>query len=166
MKKFFWLRLLTASCFLVLFAAVNNSCTSREKNSDQNELAVSWNGSGISGVNTNKRDTIKEKVFESFNIGEQPYFPGGEEALIGFIQKNMLYPKDAKENGVEGTVFVRFEVTKNGEIGETQITRTVDASLEYEALRIVKALPKWRPGKKDGKPVNVWLIVPVEFRLH
>jgi protein TonB len=167
MKKFFLYQSLTAFLFLFLFLLFCISCadTGAENNSGNNESG-GGNGSDKYQSNESKRDRVKEIVYESFNIQEQPYFPGGEEGLTGFIQKNIQYPKEARESRIEGTVFVRFVVTKTGDIGETQITRTVDPNLEYEALRIVKSLPKWKPGKKEGKPVNVWLIVPVEFNLH
>jgi len=104
-------------------------------------------------------------IYESFAIDEKPIFPGGDKGLTKYLEKHTVYPTQAKQQGIEGTVFVRFVVTKTGKIGETDIMRAVDPLLEMEAIRVVKSLPKWIPGKKGGKEVDVWLIVPVGFRL-
>jgi TonB family protein len=102
--------------------------------------------------------------FESFQVDEKPQYPGGYAQLIHFVAQNTVYPKEAKEKGIEGTVYVKFVVSKSGKVTNTTIMRTVDPFLEMEALRIVNSLPLWKPGKKDGKPVDVWFILPIHFR--
>jgi protein TonB len=112
------------------------------------------------------KEKIVEEVFESFAIQEKPQFPGGDAALIQYVAEHTKYPVIAQENGIEGTVYIRFVVTKSGDVGEAKVMRAVDPLLEEEALRVVKSLPKWTPGKNNGNPVNVWFIIPVKFKLQ
>jgi periplasmic protein TonB len=109
---------------------------------------------------------VVEQVFESFAIQEKPAFPGGDAELIKYVAEHTKYPVIAQENGIEGTVYIRFVVTRTGDVGEAKVMRAVDPLLEEEALRVVKALPKWTPGKNNGNPVNVWFIIPVKFKLQ
>jgi len=112
------------------------------------------------------KEKIVEEVFESFAIQEKPMFPGGDAALIQYVAEHTKYPVIAQENGIEGTVYIRFVVTRSGEVGQATVMRAVDPLLEEEALRVVKTLPKWTPGKNNGNPVNVWFIIPVKFKLQ
>ena len=109
----------------------------------------------------------KEKPKEEpIIIAEQmPEFPGGELALRKYIAEHIKYPDLAMEKGIEGTVFVRFVIEKDGSIGEIQITRGVDPLLDQEAVRVVKSLPKFKPGYQDGRPVPVWYSIPIVFKL-
>ncbi len=101
------------------------------------------------------------------NPSIKPKFPGGISALKQFIANNTVYPIPAKENNIEGTVFIRFEVTKKGTIGKVSvINKTVDEILQNEALRVIKSLPKFKPGIQNGVPVNVWYSLPVTFKLR
>ncbi len=109
---------------------------------------------------------VVEQIFESFAIQEKPSFPGGDAELIKYVAEHTKYPVIALENGIEGTVYIRFVVTKNGDVGEAKVLRAVDPLLEEEALRVVKGMPKWTPGKNNGNPVNVWFIIPVKFVLQ
>lgn len=102
-------------------------------------------------------------VFTS--VEEQPQFPGGEAGLASYISKNLHYPKIAQENGIQGRVVVKFVVTKTGSIGEVIVLKSVDPSLDNEAIRLVKSLPKFIPGKNNGYPVNVWYALPLNFKL-
>ncbi len=103
---------------------------------------------------------------EVFQVVEQmPMFPGGEQALNDWLSKNLKYPSIAQDNGIQGRVLVSFVVNKDGSVVEPQVMKSVEASLDKEALRVVKAMPKWNPGKQRGKPVRVRYILPVLFRL-
>ena len=82
-------------------------------------------------------------------ISEMPYFPGGQNGLMTFLTQNIKYPVKAQENGVQGRVIVSFVVETDGSITDVKVARSVDPSLDREAMRIVKAMPKWTPGKKD-----------------
>lgn len=94
-----------------------------------------------------------------------PQFPGGQAALIDFMRKNINYPKQAKERGLEGTVLVQFVVSKTGEITNVSVKNKVDEALDKEAVRLIQSMPKFIPGSKDGQPVNVRYRIPVTFIL-
>ncbi len=100
------------------------------------------------------------------NVEEQPEFPGGIQALMKFLSDNLKYPPAAMKNGIEGRVLVRFVVTQEGKIENAEIVRAVNPDLEKEALRVVNHMPKWKPGKVEGKPVRVLYTLPVMFRLN
>jgi len=108
---------------------------------------------------------VVEQVFENFAIQEKPVFQGGAAAMIQYVATNTKYPLMALENGIEGTVYIRFVVTKDGDIGDPKVLRSVDPLLEEEALRVVKGMPRWIPGKNNGNPVNSWVVIPVKFAL-
>ena len=100
-----------------------------------------------------------------YNIVEQmPKFPGGEEALMKFINEHIKYPQSALEQGTQGTVMLRFVVTSTGDIGEVQILKgLMNEDCNNEAKRVVKSLPKFNPGMQQGRPVSVWYTTPVRF---
>ncbi|MDB4582171.1 energy transducer TonB [Draconibacterium sp.] len=109
----------------------------------------------------------EEETAEVFFIVEDmPEFPGGDLALRKYIANAVKYPVIAQENGIQGKVYVTFVVGKNGSINNAQVARGVDPSLDKEALRVVNSLPKWKPGKQRGKPVNVSYTVPINFVLQ
>ncbi len=98
-------------------------------------------------------------------VEKKPEFPGGETALIKFISENTVYPTAAKEEGIQGRVFVGFVISETGEIKNVRIARGVDPYLDQEALRVVRLLPKWKPGVQRGKNVSVNYILPINFKL-
>lgn len=93
-----------------------------------------------------------------------PQFPGGDATLMKYLNNNINYPQEAMKNGLEGRVIVQFVVTKNGTIGEVKIIRSVDPELDKEAIRLCKSLPKFTPGRMNGKAVNVWYTLPITFK--
>lgn len=95
---------------------------------------------------------------------DMPEFPGKD--LQGWLKKNVKYPMIAQENNISGKVFVKFVIEKDGSITDVQILRSVEASLDKEAVRVVKAMPKWKPGKQRGKPVRVSYTIPINFQLR
>lgn len=102
-----------------------------------------------------------------FTVVEQmPMYPGGDGALMGYLRDNIHYPTVAAENGVQGRVVVGFVVERDGSITDVKILRGVDPSLDREAMRVVKNMPKWTPGKQNGSAVRVKFQVPVSFRLQ
>jgi protein TonB len=110
-----------------------------------------------------KEEEAPQEVF--IIVEEMPTFPGGETELMKFIYANIVYPEVAKENNIQGKVTLRFCVTFKGGVDQVQIIRGVDPALDNEAVRVIKMLPAWKPGKQGGKPVNVWYSVPVTFQL-
>jgi protein TonB len=105
-----------------------------------------------------------EQVF--FIVEEMPEYPGGEAALRNFIAQTIKYPTAAQELGIQGRVYVTFVVSKTGKVTDAKIARGVDPVLDKEALRVVNALPLWKPGIQRGKPVNVSYTVPINFSLQ
>lgn len=106
----------------------------------------------------------ENKVFDI--VEQQPMFPGGPAALIKYLSEHTKYPVVAQENGVQGRVTVQFVVEKDGSISDVHVLRGVDPSLDKEAVRVVKSLPRWTPGKQNGITVRVNYRVPVLFRLQ
>ena len=100
-----------------------------------------------------------------FIVEEMPQFPGGETALRKYIAENVRYPEMAKENDIQGTVYVRFVVDEKGKVTNVELLRGVDPLLDKEALRVVSSLPNWKPGKQRGKAVKVSHSVPIKFAL-
>ena len=95
----------------------------------------------------------------------QPEYPGGINAMYEFIQKNLKYPESAKNKGIEGRVFVQFVVEKDGSLTSFQVLRGVSDDIDAEAVRVLKMMPKWKPGMMDGKPVRVQFTMPFKFQL-
>jgi len=109
----------------------------------------------------------KEEETKVFDVVEQmPSFPGGPSALFEYLSKNIKYPVVAEENGVQGRVIVTFVVEKDGSITDVRVVKSVDPSLDKEAQRVVKSMPRWIPGKQNGSAVRVKYTVPVTFRLQ
>lgn len=96
---------------------------------------------------------------------EMPEFPGGHTALFKYFQNNVRYPAMAREEGIEGTVVLRFTVTRNGQIKDLKIVRSVAGGCDEEAMRVVKEMPAWKPGKHNGQFVNVAYNLPIKFKL-
>ncbi len=109
-------------------------------------------------------DPEEGKVF-SF-VEQSPSFPGGEAALMDFLRKNIKYPPIARENGVEGRVLISFVVDKNGNIKDITVKRGIGSGCDEEAIRVVKMMPDWKPGKQNGKSVNVMYNLPISFKLQ
>ena len=110
-------------------------------------------------VATSKEDTVYQIV------EEMPKFPGGEEAMFKFISENVKYPQEAKDKNIAGRVFVNFVVEKDGSVDEVKVLRSIGGGCDEEAVRVVKSMPKWTPGKQKGKPVRVSYIIPFVFKL-
>jgi protein TonB len=99
-------------------------------------------------------------------VEEQPGYPGGEEARIGFLQQNIKYPEEAKELGIQGKVFVTFVVEVDGAITDVRVLRGIGGGCDEEAIRVVKSMPRWVPGKQRGVPVRVQFNLPIKFTLQ
>lgn len=98
-------------------------------------------------------------------VEEMPQFPGGESAMMNYIGQNLKYPEDAIKDQVEGRVVIRFVVTKNGDVTEVETIRSLSPSCDQEALRVVKAMPQWKPGKQKGENVSVYYTLPIAYKL-
>ncbi len=144
-------------------------------------VAFQWNKNetevidfGITEVE--KDDTVKnldikdeENNNKSYNfavIEQKPVFPGGNDKIMSWIGKNAKYPSQAREKSIQGTVYIGFIINKTGEVINVKVKRGADPILDAEAVRIIKSMPKWKPGKQDGKFVKVSYIVPIKFKLN
>lgn len=118
-------------------------------------------------VNWNpNEESVYNEVNEIDKVDEKPSFPGGESAMQSYLNSNVNYPVVAQENGVQGRVIVESIIEKDGSMSDVKVIRSVDPSLDREALRVVKAMPKWTPAKLKGIPVRTKCTTPVVFRLQ
>lgn len=111
--------------------------------------------------NTNPNDGIYSYDY----VDEQPHFPGGEHGLTTYINRTREYPYNAHANGIEGRVLCSFVINEDGSVSDIRIVRGVETSLNEESVRIIKKMPKWEPGREQGKPVKVRYVIPIVFRL-
>ena len=109
-------------------------------------------------------EVVEEEIFVV--VEESPEFPGGEESRLKFLTDNIQYPRIARDAGVEGRVIVGFVVEPDGRITNVKIIRGKVQSLDEEALRVTKMMPRWKPGKQRGKPVRVQFTMPITFLLQ
>ena len=105
-----------------------------------------------------------KKVFNS--VEQMPRFPGGEAGLMRYLHENIKYPPEAAKNNIEGRVVVQFIIDKTGEVGEVKVVRPISEELDAEAVRVVKTLPNFEPGRQDGEAVAVWYTLPISFKLQ
>ena len=117
------------------------------------------------GINAQVKDTAKTKTEK--HVEEMPEFPGGPTEMMKFIQTNIKYPKQARKKGIQGKCFIKMIVMKDGSIDSVRVLKGVNECPECdaEAVRVIKEMPKWSPGKIDGKPVPVLYTLPISFSL-
>ncbi|WP_321425640.1 TonB family protein [uncultured Bacteroides sp.] len=116
---------------------------------------------------TQANDSTKPKKEDIYTAVEvMPQFPGGDKALLKYIASNLKYPVQSQENKTEGKVYIRFIVTEKGNITKATVMRSLDQYCNAEALRVIKGMPKWTPGKQNGKNVSVYYVIPIMFKLH
>jgi protein TonB len=115
--------------------------------------------------NVDAQNKVSEKSGVYRTVDEMPAYPGGKDALRNFISQNVKYPDKAKKQGVQGKVFVSFVINKKGEVRNAKIERGVSPEIDKEAIRVIKSMPKWTPGKEKGKPAKVQFTVPINFAL-
>ena len=113
----------------------------------------------VQTINVHSNDSIYDVV------DEMPQFQGGDQAMFTYLSENIKYPEEAKDKGIAGRVFISFVVEKDGSVSHVEVKRGIGGGCDDEAVRVVKAMPKWKPGKKDGKPVRVSYMLPIVFKL-
>ena len=113
----------------------------------------------------NTRSEAKPKSEPYRSVEQMPRFPGGEAALMKYIQAQIKYPPKAAKEGIEGRVVVQFVVEKTGDVGEVKVLRSIEKNIDREAIRVIKLLPKFTPGRQNGQAVAVWYTLPVTFKL-
>lgn len=110
------------------------------------------------------KEEVTNKVFDV--VEKMPAFPGGDAALMAYLKNNVRYPVIAQENGVQGRVVISFVVERDGSITDVRVAKSVDPSLDKEAMRVISGMPRWQAGMQNGSPVRVKYNVPVAFRLQ
>ena len=135
-----WWRLLATLSVLVLLFVANTNATAQNKKA------------------------ANDKVLEKAEV--MPEFPGGEQAMMQFVADNVKYPQDAIDKEISGRVLVSFVVEKDGSIGDVKVVKGIGGGCDEEAVRVVNAMPKWKPGMDKGKPVRVSYMMPFTFKLQ
>jgi protein TonB len=138
------------------------------KDKDAGNKTVEGDPEGVDASLLESGDGLTgEEATEIVTFAEQmPEFPGGQEAMMAFLSKNIQYPPMARENGIEGRVVLQFVVDKDGNISNIEIVKKLGWGLEEEATRVVKTMPAWKPAKQNGKPVVLRMILPIVFKLQ
>ncbi len=111
-----------------------------------------------------EEEVVEQEIFQI--VEEMPAFPGGEAKLMEFVGKNIKYPQIARETGIQGRVFIGFVVEPDGSVSNVKLLRGIGGGCDEEAMRVVKSMPKWKPGKQRGKAVRVSYQIPVFFKLQ
>ena len=115
-------------------------------------------------VEVEEEEVVEQEIFQI--VEEMPAFPGGEAKLMEYVAKNIKYPQIARETGIQGRVFVGFVVEPDGSVSNVKVLRGIGGGCDEEAMRVVKSMPKWKPGKQRGKAVRVSYMLPVNFKLQ
>ena len=123
-------------------------------------------GPDIRRVDHAPEEPVTERTYSISMVEQRPQFPGGEAAMYRYISDNIVYPSAAAESGIQGRVHVEFIVEKDGSISGVRVIRSREPSLDAEAVRVVRAMPRWAPGRNNGEPVRVHYTLPVTFRLQ
>ena len=171
-------KMITVKQALPLPKGVNNRAVGDDEMKSQEEIS---NTSGIISIADSKgydevvgkdiadvkADVIQVEEEPVLDVVEQmPAYPGGDAAMNQFIGQNMHYPATAQENGIQGTVYLRFQINKDGSVGKVEVLRSLDPACDREAIRIVKSMPRFIPGKQNGGNVAVWYTIPIKFKLN
>ena len=114
-------------------------------------------------VEVEEEEVQEQEIFQI--VEEMPAYPGGEQKLMEFIAKGIKYPQIARETGIQGRVFVGFVIEPDGSVSNVKVLRGIGGGCDEEAMRVVKSMPKWKPGKQRGKAVRVSYMLPVNFTL-
>ena len=135
-----WWRLLTTMSVMAILLMANTTVTAQNKKA------------------------ANDKVHEKVEV--MPEFPGGDQAMMDFVAKNVVYPQEARDKEISGRVMVGFIVEKDGSISDAKVVKGIGGGCDEEAVRVVNAMPKWKPGKQKGKPVRVSFMMPFNFKLQ
>jgi TonB family protein len=154
--------------FLLLSAIGFTSCRHRHKDIDHpivNEMPLPNSDNDYYSPVTPEKEVISKNEHIFTVIEQMPQFPGGEKELLNFISTNLVYPGRALRDGIQGKVICRFVVTKTGRVESPEVVRSLDPACDKEAIKVVKSLPRFIPGRQNGVNVSVWYTVPITFKL-
>ena len=159
--KGFWWKLLATLPVLALLLIVNARASAQQtSNSDVNVHEIKT--SDINNIKIKKVET--DSVYQVVEV--MPEFPGGMSQMATFLSENIKYPEEAKDKNISGRVFIEFVIEKDGSVSNVNVMRSVGGGCDDEAVRVVKAMPKWKPGLMKGKPVRVHYVLPINFKLE
>ena len=127
-------------------------------------IVATTNKEAIANPIEKEVQTNGDKVYDK--VEEMPEFKGGVDALMTYLGSNIQYPEEAKKENIEGKVFVSFVIDTKGKIHTVETVKAVHPLLDKEAKRVITSMPKWKPGKKDGKKVSVKYVIPINFKLQ
>lgn len=147
--------------YVYVFKKGDNDIYSKQ---EQNEYESKSKEKNV--IKEEQNESESNKIFNGDDVDQQPSFPGGTNAFNTFIVSNLKYPVVAQENGIQGRVVVKFIVEKDGSISNVEVDRSVYPSLDNEAMRVIKNMPKWIPGQINGKAVKVECSYPFVFQLQ
>lgn len=117
-------------------------------------------------IDFSKSANENDKIYNIAVIEQPPTYPGGEKALFEYLGNNIKYPETARENGIEGTVYIEFVIAKDGSVTNVKVLRGIGGGCNEEGLRVINAMPKWKPGRLQGYPVMVKYTLPIKFKLE
>ncbi len=156
---------LSAIGFVMILAMVMVSCTQKSEPKEVAEPTAQVTQPEAPKLPIAEKQQPQEKDSIYIVVENMPEFPGGRKALFKYLSDNIKYPESAKKKGIHGRVFINFTVEKDGSISDVKILRGIGGGCDEEAIRVVKAMPKWKPGEQDGKVVRVDFNLPVKFVL-
>lgn len=158
--KGFWWKLLATLPVLALLLIVNARASAQQvKKTD--ETVYEFSTKDITNIKIKKVDN--DSIYQIVEV--MPEFPGGVDKMMDYLSKNIKYPEAAKEKGISGRVFLSFVIEKDGAVSDVKVAKGIGKECDDEALRVVKAMPKWKPGLMKGKPVRVSYMLPIFFKL-
>ncbi len=137
----------------------------QKPDSKNNKISGSVSDSINDKTDDQKNITEPDKMIFCYVVEVMPEFPGGDEARVKFLNKNLIYPDSARKHGIQGTVFATFTVDTNGSVSNPKILRGIGYGCDEEAIRIIKLMPKWKPSIQENKAVPVRMNLPVKFAL-
>ena len=142
---------------VIAYIPINDELVETVKDGDVTEDVI---------IVENPDPVIKPESAPFIVVEEPPEFPGGNTALMKFINENIIYPSEAQDNNIQGRVILKFAVNTDGSADRIEVLRGVDSLLDNEAVRVVTTLPRFKPGKQGGVPVPVWFVLPVVFKME
>ena len=158
-RRLWWRLLATIPVLAVLMIA--NARVSAQEIAKADETAYTFSTSDITSIKVNKADN--DTVLSICEV--MPEFPGGMEKFMEFLSGNIKYPETAKDKNISGRVFIQFVIEKDGAVSNVKVMKGIGGGCDEEAVRVVKSMPKWKPGMQDGKPVRVNYTLPILFKL-
>ena len=174
--KGLWWRLLATLPVLAILMIANTRVTAQEMDAEMEENksitviqsetdgeTTSYNITSSGDLHVKPTQPDNDSIYQI--VDQMPEYPGGVEAMMKYVAENVKYPEKAKDEEISGRVFISFVIEKDGSVSNVELKRGIGGGCDDEAVRVVKAMPKWKPGIKDGKPVRVSYMMPINFKL-